>query len=107
MIFIFSVSLLSSARNARKADLAKETTHHISQLFPDHRIDQTSASILLANTLASSGDVEESSTIRWKLSQSGARKMMGVSWTVINGKILVNDNFFKSIDLMRMFCPFV
>ena len=89
------MSLLSGARNAREADLARQITHRISQLFPGHRRDQTSASILLVNTVASSGDLEESSKLRWNLSQSGAKKMMGVSWTVIDGRILVKHNVRK------------
>ena len=89
---LFLESLLSGTRNAREADLAREIMLRISQLFPGYGGGQISAAILLANTVASSGDLEEASTIRWNLSQSGAKKIMGLSWTEIDGEILVNDN---------------
>jgi hypothetical protein len=86
------VSLLSAARNGREADLARKTMLRIQQVFPDNERGLTSASVLLANTVASSGNFEESSTIRWNLSQSGAKKLMGLSWTEIDGEIVVNND---------------
>ncbi len=86
------MSLLSAARNSREAALARKTMLRIQQLFPDYKSDLTSASVLLANTVASSGDFEESSAIRWNFSQYGAKKVMGLSWTEINGEIMVNDD---------------
>jgi hypothetical protein len=86
------VSLLSAARNAREADLARKTMLHMQQLFPNHKRDLTSAAVLLANTVASSGNFEESSTIRRNLSQYGTKKLMGLSWTEVNGEIVVNHH---------------
>jgi hypothetical protein len=59
------------------------------ELFPGVKYDLTSVSVLLANTLASSGALQEASDVRWTLSQSGARKKAGLSWTEVNGKIEV------------------
>ena len=84
------MSLLSAARNARDADLARTTMLRIERLFPDYKEYLTSASVLLANTVASSGHFEESSTIRRNLGQYGAKKLMGLSWTEVNGEIVVN-----------------
>jgi hypothetical protein len=84
--------LLSAARNAREAALARKTMLRMQQLFPDYKRDLTSASVLLANTVASSGDFDESSTIRRNLSQYGAKKLMGLSWTEAGGEIVVDNN---------------
>ena len=92
MILIFSVSLLSGVRNAREKNLAREIMLRISQLFPGYEAYQIAALILLANTMGSSGDLEESSTIKWNLSQSAAKKILGLSWTAIDDEIFVNDN---------------
>ncbi len=62
------------------------------QLFANFNNNLTPASVLLANTLASSGELEEASTIRWNMSQSGARKTAGLAWTEVNGEIVVNKN---------------
>ncbi len=86
------MSLLSAARNARETVLARKTMVRIQQLFPNYKSYLTSASVLLANTVASSGDFDESSTIRRNLSQYGAKKLMGLSWTEANGEIVVNDD---------------
>jgi hypothetical protein len=91
-LYFLVVSLLSAARNAREVDLARKIMLRIEQLFPDYKRYLTSASVLLANTVASSGNFEESSTIRRKLSQYGAKKLMGLSWTEVNGEIVVNDH---------------
>ncbi len=86
------MSLLSVARNRQETSLARQTIHRIQQLFANFNNNLTSASVLLANTLASSGESEEASTIRWKMSQSGAKKKAGLSWTEVNGEIVVNKN---------------
>jgi hypothetical protein len=86
------VSLLSAARNAREADLARKTTVRMRQLFSGNERALTSASVLLANTVASSGDLEESSAIRNNLSQFGGKKLMGLSWTEVNGQIVVSNH---------------
>ena len=84
------VSMLSGVRNQKNQRLAKERTRIIRELFPGMKDDFSSVSVLLANTLASSGALQEASDVRWTLSQSGSRKQAGLSWTEINGKIEVN-----------------
>ncbi|UJR24035.1 hypothetical protein I4U23_027000 [Adineta vaga] len=81
-------SLLSGARNRNDASLARQTIHRIRELF--HNVDESlvPVSILFTNTLASTGELEEASQIRWNMSQSGARKQIGLAWTEYNGEIV-------------------
>jgi hypothetical protein len=86
------VSLLSAARNRQRTSLARQTIDQIQEWFANFNNNLTSASVLLANTLASSGELKEASTIRWNMSQSGAKKQAGLSWTEVNGESVVNKN---------------
>ena len=86
------VSLLSGARNARNSSLAEQMNHRIRELFPDFKRCLVSASVLLANTLASSGELDKASSVRWTLSQSGEREEAGLSWTIVNGQLVVNNH---------------
>ncbi|UJR23991.1 hypothetical protein I4U23_026957 [Adineta vaga] len=83
------MSLLSSIRNRNDASLARETIHRIRKLFQNVDDSLVPASILLTNTLASAGELEEASQIRWNMIQSGARKQIGLAWTEFNGEIAV------------------
>lgn len=71
--------VLSGARNAKNAVIAEKTTRRMQELFPEFKNDLIAADILLANTLASTGDFDKSSSIRWKLSQNGSKKKPGLS----------------------------
>ncbi|UJR24156.1 hypothetical protein I4U23_027122 [Adineta vaga] len=82
------MSLLSGVRNRNDALLAREITNQIRERFQNVDEHLLPASILLTNTLASSGELQEASQIRWKLNQSGAKKQVGLSWTEVNGEIV-------------------
>ena len=90
---VFLVSLLSSVRNQNNVPLARQITQRIQELFHGVDKDAISASVLLINTLASSGNLDEASQMRWNLSQSGEKKQMGLSWTEINDEIVVDKMF--------------
>ncbi|UJR24040.1 hypothetical protein I4U23_027005 [Adineta vaga] len=81
------ISLLSGARNRNNASLARQTVHRIRELFHNGDESLVPASILFTNTLASAGELEEASQIRWSLSQSGAKKQIGLAWTEYNDEI--------------------
>ena len=51
-----------------------------------------STSVLFSNILASSGDLEEASHVRSEMDQAGIRKKVGLSWTEVNGEIVVKTN---------------
>ncbi|CAF3476670.1 unnamed protein product, partial [Rotaria sordida] len=55
--------------------------------FSDVQSSLTSATVLLTNTYALSGNKLITSNIRTKLSQSSMKKVVGYSWTVVNGKV--------------------
>lgn len=58
----------------------------------------TSAAVLLANTYSSSGEHEKAFEIKNQLRKSGAKKKVGLSWTVIDGEIYVRERFDLSFD---------
>ena len=89
--FPFQACVLSGARNAKNAVIAEKTTRRMQELFPEFKNDLIAADILLANTLASTGDFDKSSSIRWKLSQNGSKKKPGLSWTEVHGELVVSD----------------
>jgi hypothetical protein len=102
LVLFVLVSLLSGARNEKNNHLAEKIFHRMKKLFPQSSGPLTSAAILLANIYASSGDLDKASDIRIQLHRTGAKKKVGLSWTVVNGKIFVNINF---IDLLNIFIP--
>jgi hypothetical protein len=83
------VALLSGARNEKNADLAKSLHARMKKVFSGLIDPLTVASILLANVYASSGEIKKASDIRIELNKSGARKTVGLSWTVVNGQVYV------------------
>jgi len=88
------VSLLAAARNANDCYLSEKLVDRMKKDFP-HLIDSLiSASVLLANVYASSGDFDKSLTIRNELNQSGHKKKIGSVWTEKNGQIFVSHNQF-------------
>ncbi|CAF1152655.1 unnamed protein product [Adineta ricciae] len=82
------MSLLSGARNQNDVSLARRITQRIKQLSHVDNDCLASASVLFTNILASSGDLEEASQLRFEMGQSGIRKKMGLSWTEVNGEIV-------------------
>jgi hypothetical protein len=89
-VLLFLVAVLSGARNQRNGHLGEHIVDRMKTLFPDLKSALTSASVLLANIYGSLGDREKASDIRTELSQSGAKKVAGRSWTMPDGKIYVS-----------------
>jgi hypothetical protein len=102
-----SVSILSAARYQRNPSLAQKIYDRIEPYLNDQEMYATSATILLANTYALSGDLTTASTIRMKMNQSGLKKLAGLSWTFFNGKLVVSrekkKHQFKICFLFRNF----
>ena len=89
------MSLLSGCRNANEDCLSEKIVDRMKKDFPDLIDSLTSASILLANIYASTGQMDKSLTIRNQLNQSGHKKKVGLVWTEKDGEIFVSQN---SID---------
>ncbi len=70
---------LSAARNQNNSHLSQQIFDRMKKLFPESRNSLTSASILLANIYASSGELEKASDIQIQLQTSGAKKIVGVT----------------------------
>ncbi|CAF2852964.1 unnamed protein product [Rotaria sp. Silwood2] len=85
-IWPMHMALLSGARNVSNAYLSQKVYDRIKKLFPESTNPLISAAILLANTYASSGDVDKASDIRIQLYKSSAKRKIGISWTVVNEK---------------------
>ncbi|CAF1282461.1 unnamed protein product [Adineta ricciae] len=86
-------AILSGARNSRNTELSQRIHDRMQKLFPRDKDSLTAATILLANVYASTGESEKASDIRSKLSKSGAKKKIGLSWTTINGEVFVSLQF--------------
>jgi pentatricopeptide repeat protein len=85
------VALLSGARNEKNTDLAEEVFEQMKRLFPGLTDPLIAASVLLSNTLASSGKFERATEMRMKLNPASAKKKEGLSRTVVNGQFYVSD----------------
>jgi TRAP-type mannitol/chloroaromatic compound transport system permease large subunit len=83
------VTLLSGARHQRNQSLSEKIVKRMEKLFPEAEKGLISASILLSNVYATSGQLDEATKIRMKLIESGKKKEIGQVWTEFNGKILV------------------
>ena len=92
------MALLSGARNHKNSQLAEEIYNRMKKLFPRLQHSWVSASVLLANTYSSSGDVGKATDIKIELVQSGLKKTSALSWTTTNnGKYYVSlMHFFFS-----------
>ena len=87
----YSVPVLSSARNQRNPGLAQRIFDRIAPEFEGQPRYKASATVLLANTYALSGDLAKASHIRSRMNQSGLRKVPGLAWTVVDGKVVVSE----------------
>ncbi|CAF1012104.1 unnamed protein product [Adineta steineri] len=81
------MSLLSGAQNAKNSQLAEKIFNRIEKHFPQIQDRIVSASILLANVYASTGQMEKSLNIKRKLIQANLKKPSGLSYTEVNNKI--------------------
>ncbi len=81
---------LSGARNQKNSHLSQQIFDRMKKLFPELHNKLATASILLANVYASSGEIEKASDIRIQLHKSGIKKQVGLTWTAPNGQIFVS-----------------
>ena len=100
------MSILSAARNQRNPLLAQKIYDRIQPYLNDEKNYATSATVLLANTYALAGDLTTASMIRTQMNQSGWKKLAGLSWTVVNGKVVVSLKKEKLVTRKKMFCLF-
>lgn len=88
-VYLFLVALLSGTRNAKNSLLSQQIHDRMKKIFQSND-SLISASILLSNTYASSGDIEKASDIKTELYQSGAKRKSALTWTVVNGQVYVS-----------------
>lgn len=67
------------------------------KIFPQMTNPLISAAVLLANVYASSGDIDKASSIRIQLNKSGAKRKVGVTWTVVDGEFFVSVQYIISL----------
>ncbi|CAF1237394.1 unnamed protein product [Adineta ricciae] len=92
------MSFLSAARNQRDPLLAQRMYDRIEPYLKDQEVYATSAQVLLANTYALAGDSATASTIRTKMNQSGLKRLAGLSWTVVNGKVTQSNEIYAELE---------
>ena len=85
------MSILSGARNAKNSSLAQQIFDRIETNFPDDESALISARVLLANTFALNGDKKSAKKTRMQLQQLRTRKVAGLAWTVIDGRVFVSE----------------
>ena len=71
-------------------DLSQNVYDRMKKLFPQMTNPLIAAAVLLANVYASSGDIDKALDIRIQLNQSGVKKKIGLSWTVVNEQLFVS-----------------
>ncbi len=91
------MSILSAARNQHDICLSQKIFDRIKQ-FPEIKPELASAGVLLANTYASNGDFSRSSNIRMEMVESGLKKKMGISKTVVKEQIHVSFTMKKRLS---------
>ncbi len=99
---IILVAMLSGARNCRDSILSEKLYNRMKSLFPDRRENLISASILLCNTYSSLGEYEQAKHIRSnRIKQLGTKVKVGLSWTEVNGEIVVKKIFLYYIEIRK------
>jgi len=94
--------MLSGARNCRDSILSQKLYNRMKSLFPDRRENLISASILLCNTYSSLGEYEQAKDIRSNIiKQFGTKVKVGLSWTEVNGEIVVKKIFLYYIEIRK------
>ena len=83
------MTLLSGARNAKNSVLSQAIYDHKKKIVLNSTVELASAAVLFANTYGLSGDIETASKVKRKMIQSGRKKTISVSWTIINNQIFV------------------
>ena len=97
------VALLAGARNEKNPRLSQRVFNRMKENFPRSSDPMISASVLLANTYASAGNIDMASDIKIQLHQSGAKKKVGLTWTEVDGQLFVSQvsGIFSSKDMNR------
>jgi hypothetical protein len=86
------VALLSGARTHRQLNLSQKLYNRMRDLFANQKEALVAASILLSNTYSSFGHREKAAQIRTdRIIEIGQKVKSGVSWTEVNGEIVVNN----------------
>ncbi|CAF2070889.1 unnamed protein product [Rotaria magnacalcarata] len=93
------MALLAGARNAKNNQISQKVFNRMKKLFPDLTDPITAATILLANSYASSGEIDMASKLRQELVKSRRKKQVGLSWTLINGRVIRLRAHDQSHDL--------
>ncbi len=87
--------MLSGARNCRDSTLSQKLYDQMKSLFSDQQENLIAASILLCNTYSSLGEYEQAKDIRSnRIKQFGNNVKAGLSWTEVNGKLVVKKYFY-------------
>ena len=71
--------------------MAEEVYNRMIKHFPDAKDSLTAAAVLLANTVASSGDLNKATVIKNVLNEPNVKKSVGLSWTTVNGQFYVSQ----------------
>ena len=84
------MSLLSGARNGRRADLSLKLYKRMEELFPNHKEVLIAGAILVENIHTSIGDAEQASTIlQHRINNHGSKRKPGISITDCDGESVV------------------
>ena len=90
-LLILLVAVLSGTRNHHRIDLSQQLYDRMRSIFSENKIELTSASVLLSNTYSYVGDYQQAENIRTnRIEQFGNKIKPGISWTEVNGEILVS-----------------
>ena len=88
---MYLVTMLSAARNHNDSVLSKKLYDRMQLLFPDHKSQLISASVLVSNTYVSVGDSQKGEQIRIdRIKRFGNKVKPGCSWTEVNDELVVN-----------------
>ena len=82
--------MLSGARNYRNSQLCEKIYNRMKSLFRHDKQSLISGAILLSNTYSSLGQCDQAEDIRsYQKQQLGTKVKPGISWTEINGDLVV------------------
>jgi hypothetical protein len=96
------VAILSGARNSLNHILSEQIYDRMKSLFPDEKDRLISGSILLCNTYSSLGEHERAKDIRFnRIKTLGKKVKPGMSWTEVDGKIVVRIFFFNKLQVLK------